>query len=78
MLFRREMLRDMGRYMILGGVVLLVMGAVFMFAEKLPFIGRLPGDISIKKGSFAFYFPVTTCILASIVLSVVMYLISRK
>lgn len=71
------MLRDMGRYMILGGIVLLVMGAVFMFAEKLPFIGRLPGDISVKKGNFSFYFPVTTCILASIVLSVIMYLISR-
>lgn len=63
--------------MILGGIVLLVMGAVFMFAEKLPFIGRLPGDISVKKGNFSFYFPVTTCILASIVLSVIMYLISR-
>lgn len=71
------MMRDMGRYIVLGGALLVVLGALFMLAEKIHFIGKLPGDISVKKVNFSFYFPVTTCILASIILSAIMYLISR-
>ena len=72
------MLRDMGKLLIFGGAALVILGVVLMFSDKVPLLGRLPGDISVKRGNFSFYFPITTCILASIVLSGIMYLISRK
>ncbi len=70
-------MREMGKIMIFGGVVLVILGAVFMFSEKVPLLGRLPGDISVKRGNFSFYFPITTCILASIVLSAIVYFLSK-
>lgn len=48
-----------------------------MLAPKLPWLGRLPGDIAIKKESFSFYFPLTTSILISVVLSLLMWLFRR-
>ena len=47
-------------------------------AGKLPGVGRLPGDIFIKKENFSFYFPLTTCILISIIFSFIMYLLGKK
>jgi hypothetical protein len=46
--------------------------------EKIPFIGKLPGDIHFKKGNFTFYFPITTCILLSILLSIILTLLGRR
>jgi hypothetical protein len=66
-----------GKMLIIAGVVLIVTGLAFMFADKIPFLGRLPGDISIQKERFSFYFPITTCIIISIVLSI-LFAIFRK
>ena len=69
--------------MLVGGV-LLVIGAILAFAGKLPgshgigWIGRLPGDILIKRDNFTFYFPITTSILISVVLTVLLYLLTRR
>lgn len=64
--------------MVLTGVVILVVGLVLIFLEKVPFFGKLPGDILIKKENFSFYFPLTTCVLISILLSAISYLWFRK
>ena len=59
----------LGKMLILLGVFIIVMGLLLLFGEKIPWMGRLPGDILIKKEKFTFYFPVTTSILISIILT---------
>ncbi|MFH1305978.1 MAG: DUF2905 domain-containing protein [Candidatus Omnitrophota bacterium] len=70
--------QTIGRILIIFGLVLTALGGVFLLAEKIPWLGRLPGDILIKRGNFTFYFPLATCILASIALSAIIYLFFRK
>jgi len=60
------------------GMVLIAMGLVLVFAGKIPWVGRLPGDIYIKKGNFSFYLPLATCILLSIGLSLILLFIGRR
>ncbi|MEW6606487.1 MAG: DUF2905 domain-containing protein [bacterium] len=67
-----------GKFLILTGIILIVVGGLFLLANKFPFIGKLPGDIFIKKEHFSFYFPVTTCILISIILSIIFWLFGRR
>jgi hypothetical protein len=67
----------LGKMLIVVGVVFIIMGLAFLFGDKIPFLGRLPGDISIQKERFSFYFPITTCIIISIVLSI-LFAIFRK
>jgi uncharacterized protein HemY len=55
----------------------LVLGLVLSLAGKLPWIGHLPGDITIQRGRFTFYFPITTCILISVIVSLVLYFFRR-
>jgi hypothetical protein len=71
--------QDLGRALVFFGVVIAIFGAVLYFAGRanLP-IGRLPGDITYRKGNFTFYAPLATSILLSIILSVILYLISRR
>ena len=68
---------DLGRWLIVAGVILVVVGAVFLLAPKIPWLGKLPGDISLKRGNFSFYFPLGTCIIISIMLTLIMYLFRR-
>jgi len=68
---------DLGRFLIIAGVLLVIAGAIFLLAPKLPWLGHLPGDISYKRGNFSFYFPLGTCILISVVLTLIMYLFRR-
>ena len=67
----------MGKVFIILGVIFIVMGLAFMFGDKIPFLGKLPGDIYIKMERFSFYFPLTTSILISIVL-MILFSIFRK
>jgi len=67
----------LGKMLIILGVVLVIVGLGFMFADKIPYLGRLPGDIYIKKEKFSFYFPVATCIIISIILTI-LFSIFRK
>jgi len=71
------MISFFGKILIFIGFLLILLGLIFSFAEKIPYLGRLPGDILIKKENFTFYFPLGTCILISIILSIIFYLISR-
>jgi hypothetical protein len=68
---------DLGRALIVIGVVLIAVGAAVVFADHIPWIGRLPGDIYIKRDHFTFYFPLTTSILVSVVLTLLLYLFRR-
>ncbi len=54
------MMPSMGKMLIILGVILIVIGLAFTYGPKIPWLGRLPGDISIKKDNFSFYFPITT------------------
>jgi len=65
-----------GKILIGFGLVIVGVGVLLMFVDKIPFIGKLPGDINIKKDNFQFYFPLTTSIIISVVLSLVMWLVS--
>ncbi len=68
---------DFGRIVLLIGVVLVVVGGLSVLGVRLP-IGRLPGDIAIEGKNGAFYFPLTTMILASVILTVLWNLLSRR
>jgi membrane protein implicated in regulation of membrane protease activity len=71
-------LNGLGKLLILFGGLLIIVGAVVILAAKIPWLGRLPGDISIQRPNFTFYFPLTTCVLLSVVLSLLWYLLSRR
>jgi hypothetical protein len=68
---------SVGKMLIIIGIVLIVMGVAFTYGPKIPWLGKLPGDISIKKDNFSFYFPITTSIIISIILTI-LFSIFRK
>jgi len=69
---------SLGKMLIIIGVVIVLIGAVLMLGPKIPWIGRLPGDFSFKGKNFTFYFPLGTSILISVVLTLVLWLISKR
>jgi hypothetical protein len=73
-------LGTIGRYLVVFGIVIVVLGLLFMVSGKFPDlkIGRLPGDIYIQRDGWRFYFPLMTSILLSVILSFVLWLISRR
>jgi uncharacterized protein HemY len=67
-----------GKYIIFFGVIVVVVGVViYFFGDKLNWIGRLPGDIRIEKETTRFYFPITTMILFSVLLTIIVNLLRR-
>ncbi|NIM46592.1 MAG: DUF2905 family protein [Candidatus Aenigmarchaeota archaeon] len=70
------MLPELGKFIIIFGVILVVLG--LLLTLNIPFLGRLPGDIVIKKGNFTFYFPLATSLILSLILTLVLNLILRK
>lgn len=66
----------MSRFLIVLGLVILALGLLWPILGRLG-LGRLPGDVVIQRGSFSFYFPLATCIIISIVLSVAFWLFNR-
>jgi hypothetical protein len=64
-----------GWMLVIGGLVVAGIGLIWVFAPSLPRLGRLPGDIVIERQNSRFYFPIVTCIVISVVLSLVMWLI---
>ncbi len=69
---------SLGKTLVVCGIVLAIVGLVFMFGSKIPWFGRLPGDIYIQKKGFSLYFPITTSILISIILSIALLLLRRR
>ncbi len=70
-------LQQFGKILILGGILLAVIGVFFLFGDKIPFLGKLPGDIYIKEKNFTFYFPIVTSIILSLLLSLILYLFKK-
>ena len=65
------------RTLIYLGVLLVVVGVILSLAGRLPWLGNLPGDITVHRGRFTFYFPITTCIILSLLISLVLYFFKR-
>ncbi len=71
-------MESIGKYLIIGGIILVLVGGLVFLAAKLGLpLGRLPGDIRIEGKNGSFYFPLTTCILISVVLSIILTVVSR-
>jgi len=66
-----------GKSLIILGLIIAAIGLIFSLAGKLPWLGRLPGDIYIKRDNFSFYFPLATSILISVILSFILWLFRR-
>lgn len=66
-----------GKLLILFGIIIVGLGLLLLFFDKIPLIGKLPGDIYIKKKNFTFYFPIVTSILLSIIISLILYLFKK-
>ncbi len=66
---------DLGRVLLLVGGAIVVLGLLLLLAGRLPFLGRLPGDISFRRGNTSFYFPIVTCLVLSVILTVVVNLL---
>ena len=69
--------QPLGRVLIVVGIFFLLAGLMVQIGPKLPWLGRLPGDIAIRRDGFAFYFPLTTCLLASVLISVIVWVLGR-
>jgi hypothetical protein len=61
--------------LIIFGLVIALVGLAWLFAPSIPWLGKLPGDIVIDRPNFRFYFPLTTCILLSVALSIIIWLV---
>jgi hypothetical protein len=69
--------QTLGKTLLLVGGILVILGLVFLLGGKIPFLGKLPGDISIKKEGLSIYLPIATCIVLSIALTIVANLFFR-
>ena len=62
--------QSLGKWLIGAGLFLALVGVVFTLSPRVPWLGRLPGDIFIKRENFSFYFPLATCLLLSLIVSI--------
>lgn len=69
---------DLGKLLILFGVIIVVLGLALTFGPRIPFLGRLPGDIAVDRGNVHFYFPIVTCLILSVVLTIILNLFFRR
>ncbi len=69
---------DLGKLLIVFGLLIAAVGVVLVLAGRLPWLGRLPGDVYVQRGSWTFYFPLATSIIVSLVLTLLFWLIRRR
>lgn len=67
-----------GKFLILLGLIVAALGGLLLISGKIPWIGKLPGDIMIQRRNFTFYFPLATSILLSLILTLIFWLIGRR
>lgn len=67
----------LGKALIAMGLLVVLVGVVLVLAGRLPWLGNLPGDISIQRERYSFYFPITTSVIISIIISLVLYFFRR-
>jgi hypothetical protein len=69
--------QSIGKLLLIAGGLIALIGLILMFSDKIPFLGKLPGDIVIKKKNFTVYIPIATSILLSIIISLILYLFRK-
>ncbi|HLC17321.1 MAG TPA: DUF2905 domain-containing protein [Thermodesulfovibrionia bacterium] len=68
----------LGKLLIGLGLLIMIVGVILIMTPKIPYLGRLPGDIFIRRKNFTFYFPLATSLVISILLSLLLWFISKK
>jgi len=71
-------IQNLGKLLIVLGVIVVAIGGLLLFSGKIPWIGRLPGDILIQKKNYTFYFPLATSIIISVIITLVFWLLGRR
>ena len=69
---------DLGKVLIGFGVLIAVIGGLLVLAGRVPWIGRLPGDIYIQRGNWSFYFPLATSLVVSVLLTLIFWILNRR
>ena len=69
---------QIGKMLVVFGLVFIVIGILLTSLGKVPGVGKLPGDIYIKKENFSFFFPITSCIVISVILSILFWVFNKK
>ena len=72
---QEEMMQHPGWLLIIVGLIIAGIGVVWLIAPSIPWLGRLPGDIAVERENFRFYFPIVTCIVISVVLTGIVWLV---
>ena len=73
-----EGVQHIGKFLIITGIVIAAIGGLFLLSGKIPWLGKLPGDIVIQRKNFTFYFPLATSILLSIIITFIFWLLGRR
>lgn len=71
-------MNEIGKFLIIFGLLIVLIGFLLSFAGKIPIIGKLPGDILIERRNFTLYLPIGTSILLSVLLSLIFFLLSKR
>ncbi|MGQ9920097.1 MAG: DUF2905 domain-containing protein [Desulfobacca sp.] len=70
-------MREFGKMLVTFGIVLVGVGLILLYGAKIPWLGKLPGDITIRRENFTFYFPLATSLVLSLILSLLLWLLRR-
>jgi hypothetical protein len=73
-----DSIQYLGKFLIILGIIVVALGGLLLLSGKIPWLGRLPGDIVIHKKNFTFYFPLATSILLSLLLTLIFWLLRRR
>jgi len=65
----------LGKILLIVGGIIMILGLILVFSGHIPFLGKLPGDILVKKNGFSFYFPIVTLIIVSIIITIIVNVI---
>ncbi|MCK9594489.1 MAG: DUF2905 domain-containing protein [Candidatus Omnitrophica bacterium] len=71
-------MQGLGKVLIIFGIILVGLGVSLAFMQRIPFLGKLPGDILVQKKNFTLYFPLSTSILISVIVSIIFWLWPRR
>ena len=71
-------MHDLGKSLVVIGLLIAVLGVVLVLVGRVPWLGRLPGDIHIQRGNWSFYFPVVTSLIVSVLLTRLFWLFGRR
>jgi len=69
---------SLGKFLVIAGLLLVALGGLLFLVGKVPFLGRLPGDIVVERANFRFYFPLATCLVLSALLTLIFWLLGRR